>query len=107
LREGVPLGDTTAWPARDAEGIAASAVALGVRQLIVLDLARVGVGAGTGTEGLCARLAAAHPGVAVYAGGGVRGMNDLRRLREAGVRGALVSSALHDGTLSREDLAAL
>ncbi len=107
LRQGAPLGDITAWPARDADGIAASAVALGVRQLIVLDLARVGVGTGTGTEGLCARLAAAHPGVAVYAGGGVRGVDDLRRLRDAGVRGALVSSALHDLALSREDLAAL
>ncbi len=107
LRDGLPLGDTAAWPERDAEGIAARAAALGVRRLIVLDLARVGVSAGTGTETLCARLAAAFPYVAVYAGGGVRGIADLRRLRDAGARGALVASALHDGTLRREDLEAL
>jgi phosphoribosylformimino-5-aminoimidazole carboxamide ribotide isomerase len=105
LRDGRPLGDVAAWPTRDAEGIAAHAVALGVRTVIVLDLARVGVESGTGVEGLCARLTTACPGVAVYAGGGVRDAGDLRRLRDAGVRGVLVASALHDGLLSREDLA--
>ncbi|TXN54247.1 HisA/HisF-related TIM barrel protein, partial [Methylobacterium sp. WL2] len=31
--------------------------------------------------------------------GGVRGADDLRALRAAGIAGALVASALHDGTL--------
>jgi phosphoribosylformimino-5-aminoimidazole carboxamide ribotide isomerase len=104
LRDGQPLGNVDAWPARDAEGIAAHAVALGVRRLIVLDLARVGVGKGLGTEGLYARLAREFPSVEVFAGGGIRGVAELRRLRDGGVRGALVASALHDGVLSREDL---
>jgi phosphoribosylformimino-5-aminoimidazole carboxamide ribotide isomerase len=105
LRDGRPLGEVAAWPTQDAEGIAEHAVALGVHTVIVLDLARVGVGSGTGVEGLCARLTTACPGVAVYVGGGVRGAGDLRQLRAAGARGALVASALHDGLLSREDLA--
>jgi phosphoribosylformimino-5-aminoimidazole carboxamide ribotide isomerase len=107
LRDGQPLGDAAAWPARDPEGIAEHAIALGVSEIIVLDLARVGVTTGTGTESLCATLSKKYPRIAVYAGGGVRGVADLRALRDAGIRGALVASALHDGLLSREELAAL
>ncbi len=106
LRDGTPLGAGTGWGATDALSIAARAVGLGVRRLLVLDLARVGGGAGTGTDALCARLAAAYPQVEVSAGGGVRGGADLRRLRESGVRAALVASALHDGTLTAADLRA-
>ena len=79
-------------------------MALGVRRMIVLDLARVGIGEGTGTEKLCARLTAAHPSLEVIAGGGVRGPEDLRRLTGCGVRTALVASALHDGRLTRRRL---
>src|SRR5436189_130791 len=80
------------------------AVALGVRRLLVLDLARVGMGRGTGTESLCAELAAAHPEVQVACGGGVRCRDDLVRLRDGGVRSVLLASALHDGLLSMHDL---
>jgi phosphoribosylformimino-5-aminoimidazole carboxamide ribotide isomerase len=105
LKEGKPLGNTAAW-GEDAFLIAARAVALGVSSVLVLDLARVGVGEGIGTEELCERLAMAFPHVEVLAGGGVRGPEDLHRLRRCGVRGVLVASALHDGRLSREDLRA-
>jgi phosphoribosylformimino-5-aminoimidazole carboxamide ribotide isomerase len=104
LRGGVPVQSGGAWDGPDAWSIAAQAVALGVRRLLVLDLARVGDGAGTGTEELCARLAAEYPEVEVSAGGGVRGPADLRRLRDCGVRAVLMASALHDGALRREDL---
>jgi phosphoribosylformimino-5-aminoimidazole carboxamide ribotide isomerase len=76
----------------------------GIRSLIVLDLARVGSGTGIGTEALCQRLAACHPDVEIVAGGGVRGVADLLRLKEIGVHGVLVASALHDGRLRRADL---
>jgi phosphoribosylformimino-5-aminoimidazole carboxamide ribotide isomerase len=107
LKGGAPLGDVSAWKAPDALSIAAQAVATGVERVIVLDLARVGVGAGLGTEALCARLAATYPDVEIVAGGGVRGSEDLRRLRDCGVSAVLVASALHDGRLRREDLAGL
>jgi phosphoribosylformimino-5-aminoimidazole carboxamide ribotide isomerase len=103
LKGGAPLGDTAAWGASEAEGIVEKALALGVRRLIVLDLAQVGVADGTGTEELCARLTAAHPGLEVIAGGGVRGPDDLRRMRDCGVGTVLVASALHDGRLTRSD----
>jgi phosphoribosylformimino-5-aminoimidazole carboxamide ribotide isomerase len=107
LKDGTPLGHGTAWDEGDAETIAARAVAIGLTRLIVLDLARVGGGAGTATEELCARLSAQHPHVEIVAGGGVRGVGDLQRLREVGVQGALVASAFHDGQIRPEEIQAL
>jgi phosphoribosylformimino-5-aminoimidazole carboxamide ribotide isomerase len=103
LKESVPLGDAAAWQTSDPERIVEKAVALGVGRLIVLDLAQVGAAQGTGTEDFCARLTAAHPGLEVIAGGGVRGPEDLNRLRNCGVETVLVASALHDGLLTRRD----
>jgi phosphoribosylformimino-5-aminoimidazole carboxamide ribotide isomerase len=107
LKGGRALGEVSTWDTADAWGIAVQAIDCGARRLIVLDLERVGVGAGTGTEVLCARLAADYPDVEVIAGGGVRGVEDLRRLKACGVRGVLVASALHDGRITRADLEAL
>jgi uncharacterized protein related to proFAR isomerase len=42
--------------------------------------------------------------VDLIAGGGVRGLDDLKALADAGCDAALVASALHDGRLSREDI---
>lgn len=104
LREGVPLAGDAAWRRLSVRQIAAAAVEAGVRRAIVLDLARVGVGGGVGTEGLLQELATAYPQVAWWAGGGVRGPKDLRRLAACGATGALVASALHDGRLTAGDV---
>jgi phosphoribosylformimino-5-aminoimidazole carboxamide ribotide isomerase len=107
LRDGGLLAGGPGWHPPTPRAVAARAVALGVRRLLVLDLARVGVGAGTGTAELCAALGADHPGVEVWAGGGVRGVGDLLALKEAGASAVLVASALHDGRLGRAELAGL
>ena len=104
LRGGVPLGNTNAWQAADDCSIAGQAIALGVRRLLILDLERVGVGAGTGTEELCKQLTCRYPQLEVWAGGGVRGRDDLRRLQHCGVKAVLVASVLHNGALTRADL---
>jgi phosphoribosylformimino-5-aminoimidazole carboxamide ribotide isomerase len=104
LKDGQPLGARAAWDDADAATIAARVSAAGVRDLIVLDLGRVGVNQGTGTEELCRRLATAHPHLCIIAGGGVRNRDDLRRLQQCGVRAALVASALHDEKLTAADL---
>ena len=65
----------------------------GLREVIVLDLARVGSGMGPDV-GLIAELHAAFPDLELLAGGGVRGVDDLRALRDAGAAGALVATAL-------------
>jgi phosphoribosylformimino-5-aminoimidazole carboxamide ribotide isomerase len=104
LKDGRPLGNTAGWQAADPWAIAEQAVRAGVGSVIVLDLARVGGNGGTGTESLCRRLAGAFPDLEVVAGGGVRGQDDLQRLKDCGVKAVLVASALHDGRLRREHL---
>lgn len=103
LRDGVLLGDWRAWGLagpRDAVGLAGRAVGMGVRTLIVLDLARVGIGNGPGALDLIRSIRTAHPEVELIAGGGVRDRADLDRLGAAGADAVLVASALHDGTLT-------
>lgn len=106
LRGGSPLGDTSLWCAADPWSIAVEAVGYGARRLLVLDLQRVGVNTGPGTEALCSRLAERFPALELWAGGGIRDVTDLRTLQQAGVSVALVASALHDGALCCADLAA-
>lgn len=74
-------------------------------RVIVMALARVGGNAGPDMD-LLAAIGARAPEAMVYAAGGLRGPSDLLRLTQAGVRGALVASALHDGQLSGADLIA-
>jgi phosphoribosylformimino-5-aminoimidazole carboxamide ribotide isomerase len=101
LLPGYPLNEETR------NIVAGQAVAAGIRSLIVLNLERVGMGQGTGTEDLCRDLAARYPDVEILAGGGIRSVQDLLDLRRDGVRGALIASAFHDGRIRREDLTAL
>jgi phosphoribosylformimino-5-aminoimidazole carboxamide ribotide isomerase len=102
LVAGIALGRTAAWPDSDPLEIARAAVAMGITRLLVLDLARVGEDRGTGTEELCVRLAQAHPGIRIAAGGGIRGMDDVQKLAAAGVDTVLIASALHDGRITRD-----
>jgi phosphoribosylformimino-5-aminoimidazole carboxamide ribotide isomerase len=78
----------------------------GLREAIVLDLARVGTGAGP-DAGLIAGIHAAFPDLRLLAGGGVRDVEDLRLLGDAGAAGALVATALHRGVIGPYELAGL
>jgi phosphoribosylformimino-5-aminoimidazole carboxamide ribotide isomerase len=84
------LRDASAWPER----------------IIVMTLARVGSGAGPDLERL-AGVRAVAGGRKIYAAGGVRDVSDLAALTRAGIAGALVATALHDGRLRRTDVEAL
>lgn len=99
LKDGEPVTEWSDWQGQDARGIADQVIGRGIREMIVLDLARVGSGEGPGTENLCRQLHEAHPHLEIIAGGGVRGPEDLQRLEDAGVTAALVASALHDGRI--------
>jgi phosphoribosylformimino-5-aminoimidazole carboxamide ribotide isomerase len=99
LKEGRPLGNLNTWDGPDARTIAARAISLGIRRLIVLDLAHVGGHSGTGTDDLCADLVRTFPQLELVAGGGIRDTEDLKRLERCGVKAALVASALHDGRI--------
>ncbi|MGH6794119.1 MAG: HisA/HisF-related TIM barrel protein, partial [Methylocella sp.] len=74
-------------------------------RVIVMALARVGADSGPDFDRL-ADLKRRAPDVMLYAAGGLRGAADLTRLKQAGIRGVLVASALHDGRLTGADLAA-
>lgn len=90
----------------DVASLTAQAVDAGASTLLVLDLARIGTGSGTDL-GLLEELRARFPLARLLAGGGVRARRDLERMRDAGCDGALVASAVHAGTITAADLAAL
>lgn len=99
LKSGRPLTAAPPWQNLTPMQIAVVALRLGVRRMIVLDLAAVGMGHGVGTESICRDLRCLDPKLQIIAGGGVRGPADLRSLARAGCDAALVASALHDGRL--------
>ncbi len=106
LREGEPIvASCGVAPGGQAHHVAVRAVNAGVGALIVIDLARVGTSAGLDLE-LIARVRDAAPGLTLLAGGGVRGLEDLGRLAEAGCDGALVATALLDGRIGAAEVAA-
>jgi phosphoribosylformimino-5-aminoimidazole carboxamide ribotide isomerase len=90
LGPGELLDDAACWPPR----------------LIVMTLARVGGDSGPDFERL-SRLKQRAGSRAVYLAGGVRGRADAEAAHRQGATGVLVASSLHDGRLTREDLAAL
>ena len=106
LRDGEPIVAGVGVPVDEpASRLAARAADAGVDAVIVLDLARVGTGKGLDLA-MIAQVREAAPGRTVIAGGGVRGPADLTRLAEAGCDGVLVATALQDGRLDAEAIAA-
>jgi phosphoribosylformimino-5-aminoimidazole carboxamide ribotide isomerase len=99
LRDGVLISPRRQLAGRGPKAAVALARELGARELLVIDLARVGSRAGPPLEAV-ATLSAALPGVDVYAGGGVRDDGDLAALARAGAAGALVATALHEGAVT-------
>jgi phosphoribosylformimino-5-aminoimidazole carboxamide ribotide isomerase len=75
---------------------------MGVSQVIVLDLTRVGSGEGVDV-GFLRKMLEETP-LDLYVGGGVRDIKDLVELRAAGVSGALVATSLHSGKISIDEL---
>lgn len=107
LKEGRPLTDAPAWRDLKAIEILDKVIEFGLRQFIVLDLARVGVNSGVGTEDLCRQLREMLPEAHITAGGGVRDIDDLRSLAAAGCDAVLVASALHDGRIGADTMKSL
>ena len=75
---------------------------MGVSQVIVLDLTRVGSGEGVNVDFF--KKVIADVGVDVYVGGGIRDIIDLVELRNLGVSGALIATALHTGKITIDAL---
>ncbi|MFO0964490.1 MAG: HisA/HisF-related TIM barrel protein [Gemmataceae bacterium] len=105
MKENRVLTPYAPWHGADSAGIAREIVALGFWRLLLLDLARVGMNQGTGTDEIAASLQGRFGAtVELFVGGGVRGPGDVQRFGRMGLAGLLVGSALHDGKLTRDDL---
>lgn len=102
LKAGRPIVPTDSEWTRHSDPIelAAELVRLGVARLLVLDLALVGKNQGPPFD-VIHDIRARLPDIELLAGGGIRDLSDLERLKSLGVRGALVATALHDGRLGR------
>ena len=106
LKAGRPLVATReSWGTDSPRDLSEIAVEIGIRRLILLDLAKVGTGSGVGTEPLLRSLKARFPTVEIAIGGGISGPDDLRSLKDAGASAALVGSALHDGRIGASAIA--
>lgn len=78
----------------------------GWREVILLDLERVGTGAGV-DRALIAAARERLPDLTLLIGGGIRNRDELHDLKALGVAAALIATALHQGTITAEDIAAL
>ena len=73
------------------------------QQIIVMSLDAIGANQGPDNRQL-KLVQSLKPDAAVFAAGGVRGEKDLLELAGAGISGALIASALHNGKLNVETL---
>ena len=86
----------------DAVSFAQKLASLGVRQIILLDLDRVGTEHGINLTAL--RNILEKTGVDFLVGGGIRSLQELEELRNLGVSGALVATVLHNGKVRVDEL---
>ena len=75
---------------------------LGIQELIILELAKVGSESGVMTPTL--RKILQKTSIPIISGGGARDIQDLKALKSAGVSGVLIATALHKGTITPQDL---
>ncbi len=71
-----------------------------IRDIIILELSKVGTGAGIDTDFLRGVVKLSKHSVLL--GGGIRDMADINALKEIGVSGALVATAVHNGRIPVE-----
>jgi len=101
-KEGKLLSASEAIASMDAVSFAQKLASIGVRQILLLDLDRVGTEHGINLSVL--RNILEKTGVEVLVGGGIRSLQELEDLRNLGVSGALVATVLHNGKLKVDDL---
>ena len=92
------------WSLATPEQVAGELIDLGVRRLIVLDMARVGVDLGTGTRQLTRDIKRMDCEIEVTCGGGIGTLSQLKELANDGCDAVLIATALHDGRLGRDEL---
>lgn len=76
--------------------------ALGLRWLVFTDIAQDGMGSGINLEQTL-ELSHACP-LQIIASGGANSLDDIQRVRQAGLAGVIVGQALYSGSIQAEDL---
>jgi phosphoribosylformimino-5-aminoimidazole carboxamide ribotide isomerase len=102
LKEGKVMSVSEVIRSMDPLEAASAFQEMGVTRIIILDLARVGTGQGVNLA--IVREILEKVKVEVLTGGGVRDIKDLEPLRQLGVSGALLATALHSGRITVEEL---
>jgi phosphoribosylformimino-5-aminoimidazole carboxamide ribotide isomerase len=85
-----------------APALAAELQKMGVDELVVLDLARVG--SGEGIDNVVLKEILKGLKVKALVGGGIRNIEDMKKLKKLGIDGVLLATALHSGKISVEEL---
>jgi phosphoribosylformimino-5-aminoimidazole carboxamide ribotide isomerase len=80
--------------------VASRVVEQGVKTLVYTDVSRDGMLQGPDIGGAVGLQA---PGVGIIASGGIASLDDLRRVRDAGLAGAIVGRALYEGRMTVEE----
>lgn len=75
---------------------------MGIKEIIVLDLSRVGRELGVNVDLI--RRVLKSVSIHIIIGGGIRNIDDIILLRNMGVSGVLVSTALHNSKIKKRDL---
>lgn len=103
LKEGELLANSIHLQKLTPLEIAQKADELNVKAIIVLDLKKVGSEAGPISPALL-QIVENMKNIPVFAGGGVRNLEDLKNLKRIGIKGVLVATALHKGKIGRIEL---
>jgi phosphoribosylformimino-5-aminoimidazole carboxamide ribotide isomerase len=75
---------------------------IGFKECLIIDIAKVG--SFKGLDLTLLEKIKREINLKVYAGGGIKNLNDLLELKRIGVNGALIASALHEKLISLSDL---
>lgn len=77
----------------------------GATEILILSLNRVGTSEGPAKEII--KEALEWTELPLLVGGGTKKIDDICQLKELGVSGVLIATALHEGTIDEDDIAAL
>jgi phosphoribosylformimino-5-aminoimidazole carboxamide ribotide isomerase len=86
---------------QDPVSVGGNLVELGITTLIYTNIARDGVGSGVDIS--MTRRLAEHTGLRVIASGGVNSLDDVNKVKDAGLDGLIIGRALYDGKVSLEE----
>jgi phosphoribosylformimino-5-aminoimidazole carboxamide ribotide isomerase len=102
MKEGKMLSLSRAIRSMDAVSFAQKLADVGISHIILLDLDRVGTEHGIDSAFLENILE--KTSLEVFVGGGIKGTQELEKLRMDGVSGALIATVLHNGKLKVDEL---